>query len=110
MLKALAVFPVGLALVIGSPAMAEHHEDEAPKAEVIARDDKGRATRISVEGIEVDVCSAEIADNCINPREAGLDFGIVPLDSWPGRPASAGPVEPQSETSELPADSEAERG
>ncbi len=108
MLRMLAAVSTGLVLVMGAPAMAEHHEEEAPKAEVVSRDDNGRATRISVDGIEVDVCSAEVTDNCINPREAGLDFGAVPLDSWPGHPASAEPEE--AEPSELTSDGEAERG
>jgi hypothetical protein len=93
MIKRLAVVSAGLALLTALPVMAEHHEGEAAKAEVTARDDIGRATRIAVDGIEVDVCSADLVDNCINPREAGLDFGNVPLDSWPGHPASAEPEE-----------------
>lgn len=104
MFKALAAVSAGLTLFSAAPALAEHHEGEAPKAEVITRDDNGRATRISVEGIEVDVCSAEVTDSCINPREAGLDFGSDPLDSWPGHPASAEPEQsgpaPAEETAE----------
>ncbi|AKM07289.1 hypothetical protein [Pelagerythrobacter marensis] len=34
------------------------------------------------------ICSREIQDSCINPREAGKNYGNVPLDYWPGRPAS----------------------
>lgn len=93
MIKVIAAISAGLTLVLGSPVTAEHHEGGAPKAEVIARDDQGRATRISVDGIEVDVCSADVTDNCINPREAGLDFGNAPLDAWPGHPASVEPEE-----------------
>lgn len=37
---------------------------------------------------EYPVCGAQIQDNCINPREAGKNYGNVPLDYWPGRPAS----------------------
>jgi len=110
MFKALALVPAGFALWIVTQAVAQDSENGAPKAEVIARDDHGRATRIAVEGIEVDVCSVDVVDNCINPREAGLDFGNVPLDSWPGHPASAEPEEPEPVSSELPPESEAERG
>jgi len=33
-------------------------------------------------------CRGDRQDSCINPREAGLDYGNRPLDYWPGRPAS----------------------
>ena len=33
-------------------------------------------------------CRGDMQDNCINPREAGLNYGNRPLDYWPGRPAS----------------------
>ncbi len=34
------------------------------------------------------MCTEDNQDSCINPRAAGLDFGGVPIDYWPGRPAS----------------------
>ena len=33
-------------------------------------------------------CTDGRTDNCINPREAGLNYGNRPLDYWPGQPAS----------------------
>lgn len=33
-------------------------------------------------------CRGTQADNCINPREAGLNYGNRPLQHWPGQPAS----------------------
>ena len=33
-------------------------------------------------------CRGDRQDNCINPREAGLNYGNRPLAYWPGRPAS----------------------
>jgi hypothetical protein len=27
-------------------------------------------------------------DSCVNPREAGLNYGNRPLNYWPGQPAS----------------------
>ena len=33
-------------------------------------------------------CRGEVQDSCINPREAGLNYGNRPLNYWPGRPAS----------------------
>lgn len=78
-----------IALCIGTPVLADNHEgEEKPQAEVIERDEDGRATRVRVNGYEVDVCREGQQDDCINPREAGLDFGGVPIDYWPGRPAS----------------------
>ncbi|WP_162925332.1 hypothetical protein [Aurantiacibacter odishensis] len=78
-----------IALCIGTPALADNHDaEEKPQAEVIERDEDGRATRIRVDGYEVEVCREGQQDDCINPREAGLDFGGVPIDYWPGRPAS----------------------
>lgn len=33
-------------------------------------------------------CRGDMQDSCVNPREAGLDYGNRPLGYWPGRPAS----------------------
>lgn len=37
---------------------------------------------------EYPICQGDESDNCINPREAGKDYGNVPLNYWPGKPAS----------------------
>ncbi len=37
---------------------------------------------------EYPLCTDGRTDNCINPREAGKNYGNVPLDYWPGEPAS----------------------
>ena len=34
------------------------------------------------------LCSRAVTDSCINPREAGKNYGNRPLNYWPGRPAS----------------------
>ena len=34
------------------------------------------------------LCRGNIQDECINPREAGKNFGNRPLKYWPGKPAS----------------------
>ena len=78
----------GLAAASAEPTPAP--EPPKPKAEVIERNDKGQATRIRVDGQVYEVCRDGKTDGCINPRDAGLDFGSVPLDHWPGRPASEG--------------------
>ena len=62
--------------------------DDAGIATVTERDSRGRATKVSVEGREYVVCAGTVVDACINPRAAGLNFGNVPLDHWPGKPAS----------------------
>lgn len=33
-------------------------------------------------------CRGAVQDGCVNPREAGLNYGNRPLDHWPGQPAS----------------------
>ncbi len=79
-----------VALGCGTTALAQDsgESDAPPKAEVVERDEDGRATRIRVEGQEYAVCSDTQTDNCINPAAAGFDFGGVPIDYWPGQPAS----------------------
>ena len=86
----------GLALA-ATPALADHHgsghsQDDTraqnERAEVIQRDDRGRAMRVRMGGQEYDVCTRREQDGCINPREAGLNFGNRALNYWPGRPAS----------------------
>lgn len=39
-------------------------------------------------------CRGDMQDNCVNPREAGLNYGNRPLGYWPGQPASEidGPI------------------
>ena len=37
---------------------------------------------------EYPICEDGVTDGCINPREAGKNYGNVPLNYWPGRPAS----------------------
>lgn len=37
---------------------------------------------------EYPICKGDVQDGCINPRAAGENYGNVPLDYWPGKPAS----------------------
>lgn len=39
-------------------------------------------------GGEYPVCSKTVTDGCVNPREAGKNYGNRPLNYWPGKPAS----------------------
>ena len=79
---------IALLGLVAAPVAAQ--EEPKPKAEVVERNDKGQATKIKVDGQVYEVCRDGKTDGCINPRDAGLDFGNVPLDHWPGRPASEG--------------------
>ncbi|WP_144095498.1 hypothetical protein [Croceicoccus sediminis] len=76
----------GVLVAAAAPALAEHHEEM--KAEVVERNAKGKATKVKVGETVYAVCTPEMQDGCINPRAAGLNFGNVPLDHWPGAPAS----------------------
>ncbi len=59
-----------------------------PKATVVNKGPQGRAQTVMLNGKEYQVCGGDVTDNCINPREAGLNFGNRALDHWPGKPAS----------------------
>ena len=84
-----------LAIAAG-PALAQNDDtttnDGSTKADspvVVSTNDKGKATQVRIDGKVYDVCMNEEQDSCINPRAAGLDWGNVPLDYWPGQPASS---------------------
>jgi len=76
-----AILALGAIATTAVPALAQTRVN----ATVVERDANGRATKVSVDGKEYAVCTATVKDSCINPREAGLNFGNVPLDHWPGR-------------------------
>ncbi|HSQ95162.1 MAG TPA: hypothetical protein VLM18_03550 [Croceibacterium sp.] len=65
-------------------------DEPKPKAEIVERDTSGHATKVRIASKVYDVCTKDKTDDCINPREGGLDFGTQPLDHWPGKPASEG--------------------
>lgn len=54
---------------------------------VMASGTTAQATPAARTG-EYPICSGDIQDSCIQPREAGKNYGNVPLDYWPGKPAS----------------------
>ncbi|MCJ2185272.1 hypothetical protein [Novosphingobium beihaiensis] len=56
--------------------------------QILSRDAHGRATQVRVDGQAYPVCEGSVQDECINPRQAGLRFGDVPLGYWPGQLAS----------------------
>ena len=58
------------------------------KATVVNKGANGRAQTVMLNGKEYQVCGGDVTDDCINPREAGLNFGNRALNYWPGKPAS----------------------
>ena len=85
-----------IALAIAGPAVAKskHHHGGAmhmaSAVQVTERDKAGHATKVMMEGKEYAVCTAGMMDGCINPREAGLNWGNNPVADWPGHPTSDG--------------------
>ncbi len=87
-MKKLAAFAIAsAALGIAAPALADDHIT-SNGWEIVERDANGKVTKVRKDGKTVDVCMSKDQDSCINPRAAGLDWGDVPLDYWPGQPAS----------------------
>ncbi len=82
-----AVVASGVALSAGSFAMANNHSgDKSPT--IVERNANGKATKVNIDGKTYDVCVTKGQDSCINPREAGLNWGNRALDYWHGKPAS----------------------
>lgn len=82
-----------LVCLAATPALADHHMAKPHMTStgwtVVETDAKGKATKVSKDGMTYAVCTSDNSDNCINPREAGLKWGNVPLTRWPGKPASS---------------------
>lgn len=92
------------ALTIATPALADHHmggdgEATASTAKTAAHSDIQAPRFVAGEVKQTTpaadhakgqypVCKGAVKDGCINPRAAGKDWGNVPLDYWPGKPAS----------------------
>ncbi len=71
------------------PARETSPEAEQTGAvEIVKRGEDGRAEIVRIDGFEVAVCKDGRTDSCINPRDAGLDWGGKEIDYWPGKPAS----------------------
>ena len=72
-------------LTMSSAAYANHHEKDGTMMKPAVKAD---GKTVMVDGKEVMICTKTVQDSCINPREAGLNWGNRPLDHWPGKPAS----------------------
>lgn len=93
---------LGAAALASAPAMARAMPQAAPQQAPASQPDADAANAASmpdqgtdralvpqaVEPRAYPLCSRTVTDECVNPREAGSNRGRVPLDYWPGRPAS----------------------
>jgi hypothetical protein len=78
-----------LMALLATPAGTEDvPQEEKPEAEVIAWDADGKPDRVRVDGYEYKLCKGGQTDSCINPQDAGFDWGGKEIRYWPGRPAS----------------------
>jgi hypothetical protein len=78
-----------LTALLAVPAAAQDApQDEKPKAEIISWDADGKPDRVRVDGHEYKLCKGGQTDSCINPQDAGFDWGGREIRYWPGRPAS----------------------
>jgi hypothetical protein len=48
----------------------------------------GTPAVVRIEGYEYKLCKGGQTDGCINPQDAGFDWGGKEIKYWPGRPAS----------------------
>ena len=78
----------GTALAKDGDDVSRDASTKAETPEIVERNEKGKATKVRIEGKVYDVCMKDDQDGCINPRAPGLKWGNRPLDYWPGKPAS----------------------
>jgi len=69
---------IALAIPFGIPAAWAQPAD-GPVADAPAPDALNR---------HYPLCGGAIQDECVNPRQAGMHYGRIPLGYWLGRPAS----------------------
>ena len=78
-----------LAMLAAGPLAAQDVPvEEKPKAEIVAWDADGKPDRVRIDGYEYKLCKGGQTDSCINPQDAGFDWGGREISYWPGRPAS----------------------
>ena len=61
-------------LVVAAPAQAHkmHHGRHAHHGHAMGG---GHPATVKLDGVDVPVCTAKGQDKCVNPREAGLNYG-----------------------------------
>ena len=91
----IAILSAAAAASMALTGVAQASQDEMAdgakmdtKATIVNKGANGRAQTVMLNGKEYTVCGGDVTDSCINPREAGLNFGNRALDYWPGKPAS----------------------
>lgn len=90
-MKTLFIATAAAALVLPAAAFAQPRDpmqQDQRDAQITARDGRGHATQVQVDGQTYAVCTRDKQDGCINPRDAGLRWGNRELGYWPGQPAS----------------------
>ena len=60
----------------------------ATSGNIVFRGNAVTQTAPAAHNGEYPPCKGDQQDNCVNPREAGLNYGNRPLNYWPGKPAS----------------------
>ena len=80
---------IALMAVMAAPGAAqEEPQEDEPKAEIVAWDADGKPDVVRIDGYEYKLCKGGQTDSCINPQDAGFDWGGREIAYWPGRPAS----------------------
>ena len=71
-------------LVIAAPAQAHkgHHRHMGHHAHHGHEMKGGHPATVKLDGVDVPVCTAKGQDKCVNPREAGLNYGNRATDTF----------------------------
>ena len=65
-------------LAAASPAAA-HHPMHHPMHH---HGNAGHPANVTIDGKDYKVCAGAVQDDCINPRQAGLNYGDVPTHTY----------------------------
>ena len=79
---------LGAAFVLVAATGKDEQSDAKPKVEVVSVGPDGKPDVVKVDGYTMKVCKGDVTDGCINPQDAGFDWGGKEIDYWPGKPAS----------------------
>ena len=83
-----SVASVAAAIVLSGATDKNSQAEPKPKVEVVSLGPDGKPDVVKVDGYVTKVCKGEVKDGCINPQDAGFDWGGKEIDYWPGKPAS----------------------
>jgi hypothetical protein len=79
---------LGAAFVLIAATDKDQQDEHKPKVEVVSVGPDGKPDVVKVDGYTMKVCKGDVTDGCINPQDAGFDWGGKEIDYWPGKPAS----------------------